>query len=228
MSDNPWRSWGRWLLVLCLLAAGGRTLPRFLAAAGLGADPSLERLEAAVGRAPDDPRHHFRLGVALRDLPAAMDPERSRHHLETAAELNPHAWRYRRELALLHELAGRRAEAERSYLEAVRLNPGSADYRWRLAHFYLRSGALDEALPHFRAALTAEPRRRRSALKSLLESGADPAQVEAAWPVAAEARAELVELLCERDGVARHDGVARYDAADSICAEPRQDGGPER
>ncbi len=214
-------SWGRWLLVACLLAAGGRTLPRFLAAYGLHSEPGLERLEAAVRRAPDDPGHHFRLGVATRDLPQAMDLERSGRHLEKAIELNPRNWRYRRELALLHELAGRPSEAEKSYLEAVRLNTGSADYRWRLAHFYLRSGSLDKALPHFRTALEAEPRRRRSALASLLEAGAGRAQILAAWPASEEARAELPGLLCGEQT------IGRYDAAESWCTGSSADGPPD-
>ncbi len=229
-ADNPagrrwrWRSWGRWLLVLCLLAAGWRVLPRFQAALGLRSQPSTERLEAAIRQVPDDPGHHFRLGVVYRDVPEAMDLERSRSHLETAVALNPLNWRYRRELAQLHELAGRRRDAEHSYLQAVRLNAGSAEYRWRLAHFYLRTGALAEALPHLRTALEAEPRRRPSALAVLLESGASPAQIEAAWPATEAARQQLAELLCQRQDAAK---LAGYDVA-TPCAGSPEDGAPKR
>ncbi len=233
--------WGRWLLVLCLLASGARVLPRFQAAHGLRFQPSIEQLETAIRQVPDDPGHHFRLGVVYRDLPAAMDLERSRTHLERAAELHPLNWRYRRELALLHELSGRRLEAEQSYLESIRLNPGSADYRWRLAHFYARTGSLDQALPHFRAALDADPVLRRIALPFLFKAGATLAQVEAAWPASETARQELFQVLCRQPDVARRAGIgdllrrlrgdhlaaeppAGYDAVDSICTES-PDGG---
>ncbi len=220
MSSSPWQRWSRWLLALCLLAAGWRTWPRFVAAYDLRAEPGVERLEAAVRRVPDDPGHHFRLGVAYRDLPEALDLARSRIHLERAAALNPYSWRYRRELAQLYELDGRLPEAEAAYLESVRLNPGSADYRWRLAHFYVRAGSLADALPHFRAALTGDPRRRPGALAFLLKSGASRAQVEAAWPMTPEARVELLRLLCERPDVA----PAEYNL-EQICASQSIQGG---
>ena len=226
MTGARWILWGRGLLVLALFAAGWRVWPRFEAARGFHADPGLPSLEEASRRAPDDSSYHFRLGVIRRDLPEAIDLEAARVHLEKAVELNPYSWRFRRELGLLHELAGRTAEAEASYAEAVRLNPGSADYRWRMANFQTRAGSLEKAVPHFRLALDADPRLRPGALRLLLGSGASLEVIEAAWPESLEAREDLLRLLCQLDDGERPADFASfqsrsrpgYDSVEAICA----------
>ncbi len=215
MNGTRWVRWGRGLLVLAMLAVGWRAWPRFDAARSFYAEPGLRSLESAARRVPDDPGYHFRLGVALRDLPAAMDLDRARSHLEEAVELNPHRWRFRRELALLHELSGKIGDAEASYLESIRLNPGSADYRWRVANFYTRAGSLEKALPHFKLALGADPRLRPSAFQLLLRSGAGLEAIESAWPESPAAREDLARLICE---LSHGERPAGYDSAQAICS----------
>lgn len=187
-------------LALALLA--GWTVFPHQRAAALGQEgASLESLQAAHHWNPDDPLVHYRLGIAYRDLPQHQDLERARQHLERAVELNPYAWTYRRQLAVLYELSGHDDDARATYQEATRLNPRSASHRWRLANFELRQGDLDAAAEEIGRALALDPSLARPGLSLLVKAGVDGRRIERTWPRDFDSRRRLLHLATNHASV---------------------------
>ncbi len=73
-------------------------------------------------------------------------------------------------------------QAEASLLVAVNLNPGSGQYRWRLANLLLRQGNLDEAFEEIATAVDLEPQLVEPAVVLLLKSGVASDRVEGLLP----------------------------------------------
>ena len=186
-------------LPLLILAAGWRVLQQYRAAQISRHQPTTEGLLEAIRLDPDAPGYHFRLGIAYRDVPELRNPDLARRHLEQAVALNPYNWRYRRELAQLHELSGQIREAEDAFLRALEISPRSGSYRWRLANFYLRNGSLDKAVSQLEQALAADRKLLEPGLGLLLKAGASYRQIDRAWPGDREAQRYLLRLLCRRE-----------------------------
>jgi putative inorganic carbon (HCO3(-)) transporter len=192
--------WIRAVLALFLLFAGWRVADPWRAAWIAHTRPTVEGLHMAAQVDPEASVFPFRLGLAYRDLPEIQDLARSRDYLERATLLNPYNWRYRRELAQLYELSDLTAEAEQAFLAAVRLSPRSGTYRWRLANFYLRKGALEQAVAQLEVALIADQTLFEPAFGMLRKAGGTYEQIDRVWPEDPPARLRLLKLLCQRDG----------------------------
>ncbi len=188
----------RLMIPVLLLAAGWRVFHRLEAEESSRPEEGLQGLERAIRWDPTAPRHHFLMGISLRDLPQFHDPARAREHLERAAGLNPYSWRYRLELARLYELTGRVEEAAGALEKAVELNPRSGPYRWRLANVYLRNDSLTRALPELAAAIEADRSLFQPALDLLLKAGGSFEQADAIWPADRDARLQLLRLACAK------------------------------
>lgn len=72
---------------------------------------------------------------------------------EAPNDVGGHLW-----LASVHGAAGRLVEAEREYLEAIRLRPDSVEAHTNLANLFDETGRRAEAEGHYLAALTLAPR----------------------------------------------------------------------
>ncbi len=110
-----------------------------------------EVLQAGVQYLPDSPRLHARIAETElraidRDLPKAES------HVRQAIELLPGEYTYRMLLGDILEARGNRAEAEKSYREALGLAPNYLEVHWRLANNLVRQGKVNESLEHFRHA----------------------------------------------------------------------------
>ena len=201
-----WRSRVNRLLIsvvlpLLILASGWRVFHQFRAAQIANDRPTLDGLLEAVRLDPKEPRYHFQLGVAHRDIPELRDIDQARSRLETAVALNPHNWRYRRELAQLYELSGQISEAEVALLKAVELSPRRGNYRWRLANFYLRNRSMEKAVPQLELALAANSRLAEPVLGLLMGAGSSYQQINRVWPRDRESRLRLLRLLCRQPWV---------------------------
>jgi len=99
-------------------------------------------------------------------------------------------------LGAIYQKSGRRAEAEKLYLDGLAADPTNRDLRNNLATLYVQSGRLDEARPIF-AQLLAEGARDRDILLNtglMLAAASQPA-----------------------DAVKAFDAVLKIDAADSVA-----------
>ncbi len=213
-------------LTLAILAAGWRVQQQLRAAEIARLEPTAAGLEEAVRLDPEGAGYHFRLGVAYRDLPELQDSSRARGHLERAVALNPYNWRYRRELAQLYELSSQISEAEAAYLAALELSPRSGSYRWRLANFYLRHRALDQALPQLELALAVDGDLLEAALELLLKAGASDQQIDQVWPADRDARRRLVGFLCRRPPATVEGELERPDLLRQLWNRMLADGEP--
>ncbi len=190
------------LVALVAVGAAWRVSRQLRGLLVVRAGETVASLERAIRLDPTAPHHHYRLGLHLRDLPAHLDLEAARTHLERAVELNPHQWRYRLELARLYELAGEPEAAAAAFQATLALNPSGVRYRWHVANFHVRQGDLDAALPHFKIALDADPERDRAVLALLAKLGAGTEELRAIWPEGRAARLSLLVRLCAASGAA--------------------------
>jgi len=183
-------------VLIALLLAGGWSVSRHLRAErATRPDNGVEGLQRAIAIDPSNPKPHFLLGLAYRDLPGMGSASSAADELTTAVRLNPFSWRYRLELSRALELLGEQHAAETAMVESVRLNPASGEYRWRLANLQLRLGKLESALEQIGRALELEPRLRGAALALLLKSGVDMESIERIWPADRDSRIALLQAL---------------------------------
>ncbi len=186
----------RIFLILALVLAGWNVVHRIAAVQEVAVAEPPQSLQAAIQWDPRSPDYHFQLGMLHRDQPRYLDPALARTHLKQAVDLHPYHWRYWLELARLHEISGSRAEALRSYQRAVQLNPRSALYRWRLAHFYLREGAVEDSLDQFGKAMELDFHSYGiTALALLWKSGLREVEIERIWPSGTAERLRLLQFL---------------------------------
>ncbi|MGB5658462.1 MAG: hypothetical protein WBO54_03195, partial [Thermoanaerobaculia bacterium] len=82
--------------------------------------------------------------------------------------------------------------AEGSLRIAVRLNPSSGVYRWRLANLLLRQGSVDEAVAEVAEAVRLEPQLAEPAFALLLKSGVAEGVIQEMLPAD---RSALLRLL---------------------------------
>jgi tetratricopeptide (TPR) repeat protein len=191
-------------LSLCLLLLLGVTaaslVRREAAAEAASRAGGLAALESALGLDETRPDTNFYLGMTLRDGLERHDRARARVLLERAAALNPHAWRYRLELAWLDEMEGRLGDAEAGLEEAVRLNPPSSEYRWRLANLRARVHGIDAALDDLAAAVESDRGLAPAAVALATKSGIEWSRLRERWSDSPEALSGLLQVSCGRDG----------------------------
>ncbi len=197
------------VLPLLILAAGWRVQGRFRAAQIARLEATPESLERAMQLDPQEPDYPFRLGVAHRDLPELQNPRLAKAYLEKAAALNPHNWRFQRELAQLYELSGQTRDAEQAFLRAVDLSPRNGAYRWRLANFYLRSRSFDQAVSQLELALAADRTLMGPAFGLLLSAGGNYRQIDRIWPADAVAGRYLLKLAGQQQSTPQGEDFQR-------------------
>jgi hypothetical protein len=188
----------RLILAALLVSSGWQVLHQLVAVQAARFLPGVEGLHEAIRWDPEGTDYHLQLGRYHQAQLLEEERSLARPAFERAAELNPYEPSSRQELALIYEVEGRRAEAERLLLEAVALRPTSGQMYWLLGNFYLRSGDLPEALPALRKTMEAEPGLVRAATNLLLGIGVEPSEVEHLVPRDARARRQLLDVLSER------------------------------
>ena len=176
-------------------------------------------LEQALERDPNYSRAQYLLGMVRRDIPGFEDLDTSLQHFAQAVGLNPYSWRYRQEQSRVLELAGSIAKAEDALVEAIRLNPRSGAYRWRLANFHLRQGSQHDAVREIGAAISLDPSLQPPALSMLLKLGLDLASIDEIWPTDRMARLRLLRGLCSLSVAPSFDVGTGSAAADGLWTD---------
>jgi len=170
-------------LLLLLLVAGKNVFYQFASVQVARLLPAPQGFQQALRWYPNDPEHHYGLGLLYRDKLLHKDLPASQKHLEKATQLHPLNWIYWFELARAYEIYGATVEAEKAYLKAIALTPESPLYRWRLANFHFRYGDQQKSLMEFRKAVQLDPASYGEATVSLLwKSGLREQEIEQVWP----------------------------------------------
>lgn len=186
----------RTLLLLPLLVAGKNVFYQLASVQVARLLPAPQGFQQALLWYPNDPEHHYGLGLLYRDKLLHKDLPASQKHLEKATQLHPLNWMYWFELARAYEISGAPVEAEKAYRKAIELTPESALYRWRLANFHFRYGDQEKALPEFRKAVQLDPASYGEAAVSLLwKSGLREQEIEQVWPESLESPEIGLRLL---------------------------------
>src|SRR5215468_6889002 len=84
--------------------------------------------------------------------------------------------------AILHHQAGRMAEAERSYRDALQIESNCPDANHNLGILMVQQGKVESSLPHLRAALEGNPEKAQYWL-SYAENLLATREVRGAWAV---------------------------------------------
>lgn len=203
----------RILLSLLLLVVGWEVYGQWRALQISRAATGVEAIHEAIRYDPEEPDYYFQLGILYRDQLEYLDLSASRKYLERALDLNPHNWRYWLEIGRCYELLDLLKDAEKAYVEATALNPRSAAYRWRLAHFYLRTKNLPASLEQPRTAMKLDPSYRQTSLAVLWKAGVETDSIEAIWPRDLESQLLLLRFLVEKS---KHDGEERQPTTDLL------------
>ena len=127
--------------------------------------------------------------------------------VQRAVTLSPSSFEARMLLATTRELRGDRPGAETALRNALSLAPHNTQVHWKLANLLVREGKLDDAIPHFRTAVS----RDKSQLSGMLDllwdvTDGDASRLEAATSPDAASRLHLVSYLFQKD---RLDDAAR-------------------
>ena len=117
-----------------------------------------EGYERATQLDPGDARnwyllgHYWQYNVEQPDLPRAIQAYQS------SLSLDPRSADTWLDLGSAFEFEGNIAEARKSFLEAKRVYPRSAEVSWRYGNFLLRQGELENAFAEIRLAVAADPK----------------------------------------------------------------------
>jgi tetratricopeptide (TPR) repeat protein len=194
-------------LFLLILATGRNVFYQLAAMQVARLLPAPQGFQQALSWYPNDPEHHYGLGLLYRDQLSHNDLPAAQKHLEKATQLHPLNWMYWVELARAYELSGAAVEAENAYLKAIELTPRSALYWWRLANFYFRSGDQQKALLEFRKAVQLDPASYGEAAVSLLwKSGLREKEIEQVWPDNPQIGLRLLGILMKGGATADYLG----------------------
>lgn len=98
--------------------------------------------------------------LRLADRPPAEQPD-AINQLERCRAMVPLDVELLADLGAAYDRGGRQADAEKTYQNALELDPDHADVRVRLATLLLRRGAAGEARDHAEQALRIQPNRTR-------------------------------------------------------------------
>lgn len=185
-------------LLIFVVIAGWRSTDRLRALRAAEPRHGVAGLETSIELEPRAPDTHFLLGMAYRDLPGYQDLEAGVEHLRRSVALNPWNWRYQAELAQGLELRGDLEAARAALVAAVRSNPHSGTYRWRLANLDLRSGATEAAVAEIFRSVELDPRLTEAALTMLSRLQRDRVELDRLLPQAPESLEGLLRSLLDR------------------------------
>lgn len=186
--------------------------PALLVYAGAGAAALLDRAASVRRRLALGAVLLAAIALARIDFLGVRHPDPSQSHYQTA---NSYA------------RAGRDADAERGFREALRLDPRLAEARHHLGALLLREGRVDEAIPELRAAVDGLPRsfRARRSLAEALETAGD---VAGALDVRRETARLSAGALEDRVALATTLGMnGRVDEALALFREIATEGGED-
>lgn len=154
----PLNSLGRAVLAIAALASAGgylRQVTLDVRESAWEESAHAAGLEQATELRPSNAEAEFRLGRFL--LKAEQNDAAALPHLERATRLNPRVPWYWLELASAYQLAGREQEREAAVLKAAAVDPKTPLVAEEAADLLLAAGALDRALPYYRAAIEGDP-----------------------------------------------------------------------
>ncbi len=110
--------------------------------------------EDVVGKAPNNARGHYNLGVAYESRGRA---DRAAAHYKTAIGIRPDYVEARNNLGVVYRSMGLVDKAIEQYLICIRLRPDYAKPHFNLANAYQGQGMLEEAAAHFKLAIKLKP-----------------------------------------------------------------------
>jgi tetratricopeptide repeat protein len=119
---------------------------------------TLEGFERATQLEPGDPRNWYLLGHYLQYNLEQPDIPRAIRAYQSSLSLDPLAADTWLDLGSAFEFEDNIAEARKSFLEAKRVYPLSAEAAWRYGNFLLRQGDLENAFAEIRLAVAADPK----------------------------------------------------------------------
>ena len=108
---------------------------------------------------PGNSRNWYLLGEYWQDNLEQPDSQRAIQAYQAALSFDPRSANAWLELGTAYESEGDLANARKSFLEAKRAYPVSAEISWRYGNFLLRQGELDKAFEEIRRAVEADPKR---------------------------------------------------------------------
>lgn len=109
---------------------------------------ALEVAEAAVALSPRDPLPRWLLAAKLKEDFSLESIEASIRGFEETVRRSPHDYRWWIELGRAYEQAERSEDAEKAFRRAVELAPAYTFPHWQIGNFYLRQDRVDEAFAH--------------------------------------------------------------------------------
>ncbi len=107
----------------------------------------------------DQPSGQMQLGqfaYAQHNLPQAIE------HMQRAVTWDPNSPPFRRDLAMMHNLAGDAKSSLKELQEAIRLNPKEAQYHYELGLAWNEAGDMDKAIASLREAVKLEAHLSRA------------------------------------------------------------------
>ncbi|HWC78294.1 MAG TPA: hypothetical protein VG778_12570 [Blastocatellia bacterium] len=162
------------------------------------ANVSRDVLSSAVRYFPDSARLQGRLAAAEL-LERDRDLARAESTATNAIRLSPHDYTYRLTLAAIKEAHGDRPAAEFALREALRLAPGNINAHWQLANALVRQGKVNESLPEFRIATSANESLLAGTLDLVWRvSEGSAAAVDGATGTGTKARITLARFLVQK------------------------------
>jgi hypothetical protein len=146
-------------------------------AASLVKQPTKQKIARAVRLASANPEYHLKLGRLYQYDISNIDREKALHHLQRAAQLDPHNTSPWLELAAAFQLEGDSLQAEACRRQADRLAPNTPSIQWAIGNFYLLHGSVDDAFRHFRAVLAGTRAYDRILFSTAWKASEDPAKI---------------------------------------------------
>jgi tetratricopeptide (TPR) repeat protein len=122
-----------------------------------GGEVSPSVLAASVRYFANSARLHLKLAEFERYRPDSDDVSIAEYHALQAIRLSPYDYRPRLLMASIQSYKEDSAGAEKSLRAALELSPRNAEVQYVLATLLLTRGNVDEALEHFRAAISVYP-----------------------------------------------------------------------
>ncbi len=143
---------------------------------------------------------------------------------ENAVRLSPFNYSYKQQLALVQEMRGDRASAEKSLRSALALAPNNIESHWRLANLLVREGKITESYDSFRKAVGSNRQRFNSAIDLVWRAtGGSVSTVEAITPGEPETKLALARFLVNQSRF--DDAIKVLEASGSAALLPRSEVG---
>lgn len=118
-------------------------------------DTAIERINAQIAKAPDNPRYQYLLG---RVYLLKGDKEKAEQSLDKAIQLDPELTPAYNALAMLYVQSGRQQEAMKKLDKALEVNPKNLGAVMLKATIYLERGDIPESQKQYERALELNPK----------------------------------------------------------------------